>query len=593
MVKLSKSGILTILMVMLFMGLSLQLRCQDMQEGFDLLNNQQFAEAEEFFEIILETYPDNRTARLCHGRAVGLGGNPVASISVFNALLQDYPDDQEIHINLAESYLWAKQNKKAVITYQSVVDSNPEKPLPRVGLSVAHYLLGQNKKSQHQISQAMSLVTDQTDPNIAMGVRMQSLQSLLWQNEFTQVEAQRSQYLEDELITAQMSNTIIARSALRQKNHKNSLWKYNQLINENSKSSEAWSGRVQSLMAMDSLSAAYKTILSGLTYIPKDSALESFSSQIERQWTPSLDMHYWYNSDSGNSMAQNASISTIIPTSERLATTAHYRYRGSMQDDGVSTADLHHIALGINYRLIRHLTITGQVGLQVTRFDVPSTGKSPFISAAIALKRKKKNSEFNLGYRSGLQDYNVALLSESITQNDIYLSYNYTALSGIGVYAKVDYNIYSDRNRSTFGYLSIYQRVKRIPFVKSGINFQYLGFSMERPTFYFSPDHFYAIEAFVDIVRSDDMVIDKGVTYLLTIAGGSQIINEIANDNIFDNKTYRLYASLGYKFASGFKISTYGLQSNVASTTIAGFTYSEIGLKANMPLAKRPLFTID
>jgi len=100
------------------------------------------------------------------------------------------------------------------------------------------------------------------------------------------------------------------------------------------------------------------------------------------------------------------------------------------------------------------------------------------------------------------------------------------------------------------------------------------------------------MELFVDIVRTDDMVIDKGITYLITLAGGTQITSE-SNNQLFDDLTYRVNALLGYKFASGLKINAYGLQSNVASTTIAGFTYSEFGLKANFPLTQKPIFTID
>ncbi len=566
---------------------------QDLKEGFEMLENQQFAQAEDFFQKILETYPENRTARLCYGRAVGLGGDPDLSITLFDTLLQDYPDDKEIHINLAESYLWAKKNRKAVQTYQMIVDANPQTPLPRVGLSVAHYLLGNNRKSDYQIIQAMSLLTDQTDPNIAMGVRMQSLQSLLWQNKFTEVESLSKQYLEEDLITQQMSNTIIARSALRQKDYLSSLWKYNQLINENRKSSEAWAGRVQSLMAMDSLGEAYKTAISGATSLSTDKSLKLFAFQIESQWTPSINIHYWYNYDSGNSTAQNAMISTTIPSSKKLAFSLTYRYRGTRQDSSNASADLQNLALGINYRIAPHLTISGQLGAQFAMFELPSTDRSAILNSAVELKRKQKKYDFKVGYKSGLQDYNTALLSVANTQHDFYVSYNYNSLKGLGLYSKIDYNFYSDKNRSTFGYLSLYHRIKRIPFIKSGINLQYLAFNIERPSVYFSPDQFYAAEAFIDIVRSADMVTDKGITYLLTVAGGTQIINEISNNNIFENKTYRVNASLGYKFNHRVMISAYGLQSNVASATIQGFTYSEFGLRAGIPLAKKPQFTVD
>ena len=47
---------------------------QDMQTGFTYLETGKYAEAESFFETVLKDYPNNKTAKLCYGRAVGLLG---------------------------------------------------------------------------------------------------------------------------------------------------------------------------------------------------------------------------------------------------------------------------------------------------------------------------------------------------------------------------------------------------------------------------------------------------------------------------------------------------------------------------------------
>ena len=100
------------LLFLLFFGIQL-LSAQDMQEGFGYLEQGNFAKAETFFEAILKEYPDNKTANLCYGRAVGLNGEPQKATSIFTELLEEYPGDIEIELNYAESLLWGSHFNKA------------------------------------------------------------------------------------------------------------------------------------------------------------------------------------------------------------------------------------------------------------------------------------------------------------------------------------------------------------------------------------------------------------------------------------------------------------------------------------------------
>ena len=64
-----------------------------MQEGFTYLETGKYAQAETFFDTILKDYPQNKTARLCYGRAVGLNGDAQKANTIFTNLLADYPTD--------------------------------------------------------------------------------------------------------------------------------------------------------------------------------------------------------------------------------------------------------------------------------------------------------------------------------------------------------------------------------------------------------------------------------------------------------------------------------------------------------------------
>ena len=97
---------------------------QDMQEGFNYLETGKYVKAKSFFDTILKEYPDNKTARLCYGRAVGLLGDSQQAVSIFTTLKKDYPNDFEIKLNYAESLLWDKQFVEAETFYEKLNQEN-------------------------------------------------------------------------------------------------------------------------------------------------------------------------------------------------------------------------------------------------------------------------------------------------------------------------------------------------------------------------------------------------------------------------------------------------------------------------------------
>ncbi|WP_291869896.1 tetratricopeptide repeat protein [Maribacter sp.] len=99
----------------------------DMSKGFKLLENGNFENAEQFFEDFLKSNPNNKTARLCYGRAVGLSGEPKKANSLFSELLKENPGDFEVEINYNESFLWAKDYESAKPLYKKLVADYPDK----------------------------------------------------------------------------------------------------------------------------------------------------------------------------------------------------------------------------------------------------------------------------------------------------------------------------------------------------------------------------------------------------------------------------------------------------------------------------------
>ncbi|MFK8058773.1 MAG: tetratricopeptide repeat protein [Polaribacter sp.] len=97
-----------------------------MKEGFAYLETGKYKQAESFFKNILKEYPNNKTARLCYGRAIGLNGKSKDAVTLFTNLLKDFPIDFEVKLNYAESLLWDKQYKIAENYYEKLIQENPK-----------------------------------------------------------------------------------------------------------------------------------------------------------------------------------------------------------------------------------------------------------------------------------------------------------------------------------------------------------------------------------------------------------------------------------------------------------------------------------
>jgi tetratricopeptide (TPR) repeat protein len=94
---------------------------QNMQEGFTYLETGKYSQAESFFSTILKDYPDNKTARLCYGRAIGLNGKAQDANDEFSDLLKDYPNEFEVKLKYGESLLWNNNFTAAKTYYKGLV----------------------------------------------------------------------------------------------------------------------------------------------------------------------------------------------------------------------------------------------------------------------------------------------------------------------------------------------------------------------------------------------------------------------------------------------------------------------------------------
>ena len=146
----------------IFIGVS-----QDMQQGFELLNSGSFQEASVFFEEVLDQYPQNKTANICYGRAIGLNGESSKAIVLFLDLKKRHPSDTEVDLNLAEAYMWEKRYQEAEEIYSKIVQQDPNNFTANLGLANAYSSLNRSVIAFQHIQQALTIEPENQSARIS------------------------------------------------------------------------------------------------------------------------------------------------------------------------------------------------------------------------------------------------------------------------------------------------------------------------------------------------------------------------------------------------------------------------------------------
>ena len=143
------------------------------------------------------------------------------------------------------------------------------------------------------------------------------------------------------------------------------------------------------------------------------------------------------------------------------------------------------------------------------------------------------------------------------------------------------YTAQSDKNTRGLIYTSLYYALLQRPFLKAGVNYQYLSFKDQLPNFYFSPSTFHQYELFMEATKSTE----EKWFYKAGAAIGRQLV-----ENNPATTTYRVEGMLGHQFSNRFKATVYGKYTNIASATAAGFEFTELGFTLKWYFLKQPVF---
>ena len=656
------------------------LNAQDMKEGFTYLETGKYKDAETYFFKILVDYPDNKTARLCYGRAVGLNGDSKKAVSIFTDLLEAYPSDYEIKLNYAESLLWNKEFNKAKPYYKGLVDENLQsfpallgyantlsnleefdaalkyvnkalevspgnnnaliskkyirlgfanqymkkqnyteavtileknleefkndkesllslanvylnsnelakakktyqllsntdegKIIALNGQALVHHLDGKEKDALLVSEQAYKQLNEISNQNLINQTKERYAQALIWNKKY--VPAKR--LIDDINKDHPDENWALALRAtlnIYKSNFKESIDDYDLILKNDITSFDGNLGKANALKATNAFRQAYDAAKMTLKYHDNQKDALSFIKMLEENFTPFAEHKVAYSFDNGDNSAWSINNSIQYPLSTKLSLHGDYTYRTTRNSNSNNKATANTFNVGFSYRLHPSILFKGQAGLSATSSEINDFNR--FLSDLSFKIKPYKLQDLEVGYKRTIESFNADLLAREIVQDNFYANYNVSSNFNLGWFTQYYYTSQNDENTRNLLFTSLYYNILSKPVLKAGVNYQYITFKNQVPTIYFSPEKFNAVEIFVDLLKDENIVKESEWFYGVNLATGYQFINDDEKQS-----TYRVQGKFGYKFKGGALLNFYGTNSNIASVTAAGFKYTELGLR--------------
>lgn len=494
------------------------------------------------------------------------------AIALLEQNLQDFPNDADTNKSLANVYVTRKDFEKANLIYSNLKN----KVTGLVGQSLVAHLMRKDKKALELAATATDLV--QNDSIQTMDSQERYIQALIWNGKYQQARTSIDS-LSDRLGS---NNRIVALSAslsMYTGQINKGIEYYQTILLTDSTSFNGNLGIANAYRGQGNLAKAYEFAQKTLHYYPEQKDAKSLMAAIDNSLTPSVNTTAAYTRDNGDNEAYGSSINATIPFSERFTASLNYSYRTTENMTLGNMANNTNIYIGAKYRIKNNTWIENNIGFTKANADINSYTD---INGSIFLKtRPFALQNLEIGYSRELQNFNAALIDEKIFLNNYILNYNMGTTFNLGWYTGLMHTQQTDGNSRNLLFTSLYYTFTNSPALKGGINYQYLSYTEQIPTQYFSPSRYQAIEAFLDLNGTSGKW-----NYNANLASGYQLVEK-------DDPTTLLRAEgrMTYSFSSRLQLGAYGKYSNIASATAAGFEFTEIGVSLRLHIGKGKLFS--
>jgi predicted Zn-dependent protease len=500
----------------------------------------------------------------------------------YDEILVDFPNDKETLLNKANLYLITKDIAKGKAVYGQLSKDYPIIALN--GLSLIEHIDGKEKQALTTSNQAIEEAKNSTDITLIKQTIERNVQALIWNKKYklaeTKINELNTQYANENWLLALSATLAIYRS-----DFKDSIKYYEDILINDSKSFDGNLGIANAYYADGETEKSIEAVYQTLEVFKNQNDAMNFLKKLKDEHTPTVEERISYSFDNGNNTAASARTYILFPLSTKWSLNTTYQFRKTGNSVTNIRANSNDFLVGFGYKFHPKITFNLEAGF--TSANSTSTSYTePLFNSSFKIKPLKMQ-DLEIGYKRDLQNFNTDLIDKQIAANNYYLNYNLSTNYKFGWFTQYFYTTQTDNNTRNLFFTSLYYNILPKPFLKAGVNFQYMTFKDQVPTIYFSPSKFNAYEIFVDCLKDERATLNKNWFYNLNAALGYQFIEAYERQ-----LTYRVQARLGYKFSDRLLINVYGGRSNIASVTVAGFTYTEFGLRLKWNILSKPVFKL-
>ena len=553
-----------------------------------LSNLKEYQEALRWLEKALQLQPGNPSAlvsrkfmRLGYANQYVNNQDFTTGKALLKKIFNDFPNDKDALLNLANIHLITKQTDSAKTLYARYATTPIDSITALNGISLAEHIAENDKQALNIASAAISKVHRFEDYELTERTYDRFVQALIWNRKFrkakTQIDSLETVYPKRNWIHA-----LRATLGLYTGDTKVSVKEYEAILTKDSTSFDGNLGKANALFASDRIIPAYRAAFKTLSIYKNQKDAKGFIEKLDVMYTPSVEEHAAYTFDNGDNIAFYTNTTADIALSTKFRTTVSYFYRNTENTVTGNQASSHVVLAGLQFKLLPKTTLKTVVGLNNSRF-MTEAYTQPVLDIKLNLQPLKLQN-LALGYQREVQNFNADLIEREIVQNHYGLNYNLGTNFNLGWYTQLMYTQQSDANTRNLLFTSLYYTLSQKPALKMGVNYQYISFQDQVPTIYFSPAEYQAVELFADIRGK----FSEKTSYIASAATGYQRVENDPNTPIF-----RAEGALQHQFSKRLSTNLYGKYSNIASATAAGFEFTEIGLKLKWLFMKRPLFSVQ
>ena len=555
-----------------------------------LSNLRKFDNAMLFVDKALVILPKNQNALISRKYIrLGLANNKlngqkyVEAEKVLKENFTDFKNDKETLLNLANLYLISNQIDKAKKTYE-IIGENPLNTLTSLnGIALAYHIDSKNKQALLISEKAINLVNKNTDTNLKKQTTERYIQALIWNKKYKAAKKEIDILFDNNNDPENWILSLRATLNFYKSDFKKSLTDYNLILKKDSTSFDGNLGKANALKDFGYYNDAYESAKNTLVFYENQKDATDFIENLDKDFTPFVNVNTAYSFDNGNNEAYSYSASTEFSFTTAFKVLASYNYRTTSNSISNKNASSNNFIAGISYQFLNNLIFKGSAGVNASKATTKDFNQL-LVDLSFNLKPFKLQN-LEVGYKREIQNFNAELLDREIVQNNFLVNYSLNTNFKLGWFTEYYFTSQNDNNTRNLLFTSLYYTILEKPYLKAGFNYQNMSFKNQVPTIYFSPSKFNVVEVFFNLIKDEAITENKEWFYEITAATGYQFIEDEKRQS-----TYRFQGTLGYKFSNRSILNVYGTHSNIASTTAAGFNFTEIGLNFKYYLFSKPLF---